>query len=766
MAALPQLDGTIETSTLQSPVTVSRDAHGVPSINAASMEDLFFAQGYVTAQDRLWQMDSFRRYAAGELAAGFGSAFVEQDRHQRLLGLEYVARKAAADLTPRDRSYFEAYARGVNAYINDHHYSLPLEFRVARYFPRAWTVEDSFLVGTMMAEMLTHGDYPRELREEKVLANAGAEIAADLFPTTSGRDLPPQLMARSDQFDVAPSAPNEEATVRRDLQSEIAALLGITPKSFELERLAPGSNNWVLSGAHTQSGKPLLSNDMHLNHHIPNIWYEAHLCSGDFDVAGVSLPGMPAIVVGHNRRIAWGFTNVMPDVQDLYVEQFNDKGEYLTPNGWQKPEIRHEVIRVKRGKDVSMDVVVTRHGPIITPILKGETRQIALRWTIYEPKTMSYPLFDVNAASNWQEFRDAFSRFGIPGQNVVYADVDGHIGYQATGVYPVRNGNGVLPVSGADDVHEWTGHVPFEQLPSVYDPPTGILATANGRITPDGYPYVLSNEWGGPYRTERIYRVLRNEKKFAPADMLVLQTDVQSELDRFIAERIVYAVDRNPKATERVRQAADMLRQFDGRMDKDSATAAIARVARLKLRKRLLEGKLGTLAEKYESWMEPVWLENVVLFQPLRWLPANVSDWNALLTAALQDAVSDSRAPKDLSKWKYGDTFPIEVQHPIFARIPVLNRLSSTGALPQSGDGDTVKQVGRAFGPSERFTADLSNLDGSTLNIVNGQSGNLLSPYFNDQWTAWYRGTTFPLPFSAEAVNSARRHELTLKPAK
>jgi penicillin amidase len=310
-----------------------------------------------------------------------------------------------------------------------------------------------------------------------------------------------------------------------------AAQSATRPAAFDdCEACLPGSNNWVLSGAHTVTGKPLLANDMHLPHRVPAVWYEVQLHSGDYNVEGFSLPGMPMITVGHNQRIAWGYTNLNPDVQDLFIENFNTAGEYQTPSGWQRPESYHEVIHVRGGPDVSVEVVVTRHGPIVTSLLPGETRALVLGWLIYDSRSISIPLFDLNTAQNWEQFRKALSTFATPSQNVVYGDIDGNIGYQAMGFVPLRaSGDGTLPVSGADGKHDWTGYLPFDKMPSVYNPPSGIIASANAKITPQGYPYQLATQWYPPYRTERIYQVLESGKKFAPADMLALQTDVSSD---------------------------------------------------------------------------------------------------------------------------------------------------------------------------------------------------------------------------------------------
>jgi len=510
---------------------------------------------------------------------------------------------------------------------------------------------------------------------------------------------------------------------------------------------------------------------------MPNLWYEAHLHSGALDVAGVTLPGMPYVIVGHNQRIAWGFTNVGPTVTDVYLENFNAQGAYETPSGWVQPQHRVETIHIKGKPDVSIDVKITRHGPVITELVPGETRPLALRWTLYDG--LHIPFFDVNSAQSWQDFRHAFSQLDAPGQNVVYADIDGNIGYQATGKVPIRAaGDGSLPVSGADNAHEWTSYIPFEKLPSVYNPPSGIIGTANGRIAPDNYPNSISMEWECPWRTERIYHVLESGRLFSPADMLALQTDIHSEAELFAAERFVYAVDHASKPSARAKQAADLMRSWDGRMQASSAAPTIAENSILELRRLLLEPKLGNApaddakADEVLSWetysweMRSVWMENILLHRPKRWLPDKYSNYDELLTAAVDAAVNAPDAPKDLASWRWGAFNAVEIEHPILGKIPLIRHWSAPGVQEQSGSGYTVKAVTRSHGPSERFTANLANLDESTLNTVTGQGGNFLSPYYMDQWKAWYEGTTFTLPFSAKAVDAAKAHRLVLQPSK
>jgi penicillin amidase len=768
-SALPQIDGTVAVAGLSAPVNVTRDAHGVPTIDALTVNDLFFAQGYVTAQDRLFQMDLLRRASKGELAEIVGEVAVKHDRQQRILGIRATADKAALVVTPEDRDRLTAYARGVNEYIESHRDHLPLEFRILRYSPAPWTLADSLAVAYQMVETLSTS--PKSaLTREKILAKLGPQLTADLYVNNSWRDHPPTMPLKN--LDSAPSEQPERSPGAVASSNEAPEFLRPWLQDFLRDQPAPeGSNNWVVSGAHTTTGKPLLSNDMHLGHRVPNLWYENHLRAGDFDVVGVSLPGYPYVMVGHNRNIAWGFTNVGPTVEDLFIEKFNQQGQYLTPQGWKSPEVRREVIHVKGKPDVSLDVQVTRHGPIITEMFPGESRKIALRWTLYDG--IRNPFFHLALARNWQQFRQAFSEFDAPGQNVVYADVEGNIGYQTTGKIPIRAaGDGSLPVDGSTDAHEWTGFIPFDQLPSVFNPASGIIATANGRISPDGYPYSIGVEWEAPWRTDRIYRVLSSGRKFSAADMLGLEMDIYSELDHYVAEKMIYAVDHTKSVSQRAHTAADILRDWNGQMSADSAAPTIASHARDELMRLLLEPKLGAapadedsgqLSWKSYHWMmETVWLENVLAQQPPRWLPPGFSNYDDLLAAALEATVKD--APQQIASWKWGPEHTVAIENPVLGRIPVVRSWAEPGVQPQSGSEYTVKAAGRDYGPSERFTADLSDLDASTLNVVTGNAGNFLSPYYMDQWNAWYTGFTFALPFSKSAVDKAAAHRVMLRP--
>lgn len=772
-SALPQLDGELTVKGLAAPVMVTRDSHGVPTIEAVTLEDLFFAQGYVTAQDRLFQMDAMRRYAAGELSEILGGQYVKHDREQRILGLRVVAQKALESTSTRDRVFFEAYTRGVNVYIESHRDRLPIEFRILGYTPLPWTAEDSVLMGANMVQNLNHGYFQRALEKEKILAKLGPDLTADLYVNSSWHDHPPEKGPVS--FD-QPDEKNEgddadEGGEVTQIEHRRVGMTAVADDPFA--QLRPGSNNWVVSGAHTVTGKPMLSNDMHLDHQMPNLWFEAHLHCRDYDVAGVTLPGVPFVIVGHNQRIGWGFTNVGPLVEDLYVETFNAQGQYSTPKGWLEPEHRGEVIHVKGGADVVVDVVSTRHGPVISELIPGEQRKIVLRWTLYNG--MHDPFFDVDSAQNWDQFVKALSSWDSPAQNAMYADVEGHIGYHATGQIPIRAaGDGSLPVSGADDSHEWTGYIPFDKLPNIHDPSWGVLASANGRITPDGYPYSIATEWDAPWRSERIYHVLQSGRKLASSDMLSLQTDIYSAFDRFCAERFVYALDRAKNVSPKAVQARELMRDWDGRLAADSAAATVETLSRRELTRLFLEPMLGPAPESGDhaalSWkdyrwsMGSVWMENVLLKQPNRWLPEKYANYDAVLAAAVEAAVNGKDAPSHLSDWNWGKTYPLFIQNPVLRSLPLVSRWTGPGLHEQSGGGYTVKQVGRSFGPSERMTIDFSNFDQTTLNLVTGQGGNFLSPYYMDQWKAWYEGFTFQLPYSKDAVQRTQSHKVVLQP--
>jgi penicillin amidase len=823
-AALPQLDGSLQVSGLKAPVTVQRDAQGVPHIHAQSLDDLVFAQAFITASDRLFQMDLIRRHAAGELAEIVGPAALPVDKIERVLQIRASADRAVANLPADQLHVLKVYADGVNASIRQQSAHLPIEFKILGYAPAPWTPRDSILVQLAMFEDLTN-NYPAKLAHEALVAqltrSGAADLIPDLYPATSWRDHPPASAVP----DLTIPGPPIEQVPLDESQSKLIRPTPYTLHPTPCSSCFPGSNNWVVSGAHTASGKPLLSNDMHLTHTLPGIWYEADLetpipnSPEPLHVAGVTIPGLPLIVVGHNNHIAWGFTNLGADVQDIYIETTRGAGsseEFESPDGTWHPVLHlPETIKVKHGRNVTLDLLATQHGNSITPLLnpllgKSETRPLSLRWTIYDPTISKLPVYDIATAHDWPSFLAAFAQFPGPAQNVVYADDQGHIGYHASGKIPLRGpaaptANAPVlttpsnstqaslppapdatpsqlsgPLSAVPLVpnpgHEWSGYIPFDQLPQVYDPPSGVIATANARVTPDGYPYPVTLDWGSSYRTERILHLLMHRTGLTPGDMLAIQTDVYSDFDHVLAQRLAYAIDHSTRAfkpgeTKQLRQAADLLRTWNGRVNIDSSAAAIVAAVHVDLWPMLLEPHLKPGSDPkllYIHYARDFALEELITHTPQRWLPPGYANWDDFLAAAVLKGLDANHAPSDLSKWRYGASHTVDIEHPIFDQSQLLKNLlgrpTGTGPLPQSGDGTTVKQVGHTFGPSERFTADLSNLDHSTLNIVAGQSGNPDSQWFLNQFPAWYHGTTYQFPFSDAAVAQATTHTLTLAP--
>jgi penicillin amidase len=439
--------------------------------------------------------------------------------------------------------------------------------------------------------------------------------------------------------------------------------------------------------------------------------------------------------------------------------------------------VDREVIKVRGDKDVELDVQFTAHGPLLNPIFTKETRPIALKWTLYDPELNSLPLYQLNVASNWKEFSAALSTWSWPTQNVVYSDDQGHIGYHAVGRVPLHLGGPWGQPHSHDLLNgrfEWQGYIPFDQMPNAFDPPSGFLATANSRVTKlrdpslprDRWesPYPLTLEWPDPYRVERIYKLLEGRDHLTPKDLLAVQTDVYSEVDQELGHRFAYAIDQTPGVDDRLKKAADLMRSWDGRLTTGSAAASVVTQARRALWPLILEPKLGTEAGDYR-WSESIFAEEeIIMHTGPDWLPPGYKNWDALLTEAVRRGMKNGKAPGDVAEWSYGSWHVVDIEHPLAGFLPLVGRVAGTGEQPLSGDTTTVKQSGRDFGPSQRFTMDWSNIDGSTENIVLGESSNTLSPYFRDQWNDWYGGTTFAFPFTPSAVAAQSRHTLRLLP--
>ncbi len=765
---LPRLDGRITIPELEHQVVVERDAHGVPWIRAASPGDLLVAQGYVTAQDRMWQMDVLRRAAAGELSEIFGPATLNSDRENRTLGLRQAAERAAAAVQPDMRSMLDAYASGVNRYIDQHRRSLPLEFEILDYRPRPWTATDTFLISGFMYEILT-STWRQELNRAEVTERVGPERAKDLFVVDSPLD---HFVVGGEQPSGASRASRaiwQGAGGARDAGFDSPA--EEWPEALRLligfgRDPALGSNNFVVNGAHTYSGKPLLANDTHLPLRVPTLWYIVHLTAPGWNVAGFSLPGAPLVIIGHNDRIAWGYTNTMADVQDLYIETFNPKNprEYLHNGEWVPAQTREETIRVRGRADEKLEVVLTRHGPIVH---REGNRAYALRWTALEPGGigMGFPM--VGKARNWDEFRAILRGVAGPAQNAVYADVDGNIGYIVAARIPIRkNGTGAVPVPGDTDEYDWTGYIPFDDLPQVFNPPGGIIATANARVVGPRYRWYLTDRWEAPYRTARLYDLLQGKTGLRPEDCAAIQDDVVSLPDLSLAAQLLAASRLSPPDDPAARRLIGRLANWDGRIVTGSVEASFLRLVRETLLHELLAPYLGSDTGLYQWWRKPVFLENVLRDRPARWLPKPYRSYDGLLSAAADDAVQQLRQRFGTSErnWQWGRVDPLEMLHPLGSR-GILRSILSVGPIGHNGSRYTVDATRSGFGPAMRFVADLANFDNSQMEIPLGESGQLASSYARDQFPLWLAGRPLPAPFTPSAEEKVQKHRLLLLPA-
>ena len=548
------------------------------------------------------------------------------------------------------------------------------------------------------------------------------------------------------------------------LEPTLAALLS----AGEDSKPGLGSNNLVVSGAHTRSGKPLLANDPHLDHSVPSVWYMIHLKAPGLNVSGASLPGTPTVIIGHNEKIAWGVTNTGPDVQDLYAERFHPgaPNKYLHNGAWVDAEVRDEVIKVRGKRSYRLTVEITRHGPIIS---HAGNRDLALRWTALEPGALSSllkALPRIDMAQNWEQFTAALRDFTGPMQNFVYADVDGNIGYYAAAWVPIRKrGTDELPVPGDRDDYDWVSYIPFEDLPHSYNPASGMIATANGRVVPDGYPYFITNHWDAPFRTARIFQLLRAGKAFTVEDMLRIQRDIVTLEDKWLAGQLLQASSHHKPQDPDAQYALSVLSGWNGEAQIDSAATLVCEVARRALLERILKPKLGDDLSRYHWGLGTIFLENVLENNWTRWLPPGDSSFADTLMESLEAGVKQLPGlvgGRSHDAWKWGNTLPLTFHHPLGQGFPLLGRLLDVGPFPQAGTATTVKATTTHHGPSMRMVIDFSNLDHSVQNITLGQSGQLFSPYYKDQLDAWYRGRSFPMPFSDAAVDGATVHKLVL----
>ncbi|HUN70253.1 MAG TPA: penicillin acylase family protein, partial [Burkholderiales bacterium] len=664
--SLPRTEGEIRLAGLGAPVEVLRDRYGIPHIFAASLEDASFALGFVHAQDRLWQMEMSRRIAAGRVAELVGAGALETDRFLRTLGVRRAAEANLRLLDAETRKLLESYAAGVNAFLASDPV-LPLEFWLTGARPEPWTPADSVAWTKMMAWDL------------------GGNFRSELLRMSLARTLP---LARIHQ--ILPPYPGEQPPVIADLKELYGTL---ERDAVQLAQFAPdndglGSNNWVVSGARSASGKPLLANDPHLGLTAPPVWYFAQLSAAGMNAIGSTLPGVPGIILGRNERIAWGATNTGPDVQDLYIEKLDAAGGYLAPEGPRPFQVIEETIKVKGAEPEKLRVRISRHGPVISDVLRSAQQQtprgyvIAFAWTaLAEDDRSMQATLKFARAREWDGFLAAARDFQAPQQNLVYADVEGNIGFVAAGRVPVRKPandlKGMAPAPGWLAKYDWDGYIPFEQLPRSFNPAGGAVVTANHRITPPGYAHFISSEWQPPYRADRIQALLDAAPKHTTQSFARIQADVTSRAMRELLPRLLAARPRSEEA----RKALALLAKWDGAMAPERSEPLIAWAWWRELTRAIYADELGDAFRA--NWLARAeFLGNVLSGDPdlARWCddvrtPA-VETCEEVLALSLEAALADlaSRYGGDQGRWRWGDAHAARHEHRPFGRQPLLAR--------------------------------------------------------------------------------------------
>ena len=801
--SFPQVDGEIRLAGLDAPVEVYRTEYGVPHIYAASQHDLFFAQGYVTAQDRFWQMDFWRHQGAGRLSELLGKNLLDTDKFIRTLGWERIAQEELDNADPELVAAMEAYAEGVNAYLAERSGAeIALEYAFLPllnpdYQPAPWTPLNTMTWAKAMSWDLG-GNMQQEIFLATLLKYFTQEQIDELYPSYPFDDRPvivphPHLTsgtAADPQFisDLAVAA----LPALEGVAEQADALNALTGGGFE----GIGSNNWAISGERTASGLPMVANDMHLAAQMPSIWYEVGLhCTGcDFDVVGVAFAGAPGIIVGHNNRIAWAFTNVGPDVQDIYIEKINPQNpnQYEFRGEWVEMQTLTERINVAGGDPVELPVRITRHGPLITDVFGledfrdeagidiPENYAIALRWTALEPSCAFCAIFGFNTAQNWDDFRLAATKFAVPAQNLVYADVDGNIGYQMPGKVPIRveGHNGLLPVPGWTGEYEWQGYIPFEELPYAFNPPEGYIVSANNAVVGPEYPYFINYYWSYGERAARIREMIENAPGPIDADYIQKMHGDSKDINAPGIVAVLQSVPLDDPDLERYRAIFD---NWDYQMGMDSAPAALYAIFWKHL-------NAATLADDYPADNDDVrpeggyapqeFFRHLVEQPDSPWwddqTTPQVETRDDIFAQAFADAVKEMRGlgGDDPASWAWGDLHTLTFEHQVMTNFPFIKNAFNRGPFRLAGTSISVNatawRVANSYEtywiPSMRMIADLSDWQASRLIHPTGQSGHPYHPHYIDMADPWRLIQYHPMHWERDAIEASAEAHLRLIP--
>ena len=784
----PRLNGTVRLPGLDQPVEVLRDKHGIPHIYAQTRTDLFHAQGYVHAQDRLWQMEQNRRIANGTLSELFGESALEADRFSRVVGFRRAAQAEAATLDGETRQVLSAYVAGVNAYIEAHAGRLAAEFNLLRFAPAPWQLEDVLALSKVTAWGQSV-NWESELTRLQLLAKLGPMRAAELEPDYPHKN--PLIL----------EAVGSHAATR--LLSTAGLLLN------EYEKVKPwvgqpvegvGSNSWVVAPRHSVTRRALLANDSHLAVQLPGIWYEIALHCLDFNVSGASLAGTPGVVIGHNEQIAWGLTNALVDLQDLYMEHphpddpSDQPTRFANGDAWEAATVVEETIYIRRRATPHVErVVITRHGPLISNLIADAavpTMPLALRWVGHLPGQGARAVYKLNQARDWAEFQAALVDWGAPAQNITYADAEGNIGYVLAGMVPLRRHNlGLLPAPGWDGQHEWGGMVPPSELPRLYNPPSGKIVTANHKIVGDDYHHFLGVEFLPGWRAARLEEMLGEKERYSLRDMEEMQLDTVSKFAQLLAPYFAQLNSDDPFVTV----ALGSLRKWNYRMDADSTAAVVFHYALILLLDEIYGNKLEELRDDTLGISRsPLFLINGFSLRATTRLVELLRDeeqsvWymdtqsgrqrsrDEVLYRALAEAVRRLRADlgDNARRWNWGRVHQVRYTHPL-GSVRLFRSLFNRGPYPVGGDATTPNQT--YYSPrlplglvqtsaSYRQIYEVGVWDASESVIPTGQSGHPMAEHYADQVTMWLEGVYHAMPWTRTAVEQAARHRLQLRPS-
>ena len=740
MRRLAQIEGTISLPELDQPVEILRDRWGVAHIYAQTVHDLFFAQGFVAAQDRLYQIEIWRRTGAGELAEILGRDYVSRDRIARLVRYRGDMASEWASYSPQSKEIAEAFTSGINAYVERNRGNLPIEFELLDFEPGVWRPEHVLL---RVAGLLMVRNISQEIARAKMVAQLGVEETLRWYPTDPSHDLRPDP-----EVDLAGIDDRVTSEYRRAVS---------IPVLYEQD----GSNNWVVNSELSASGAPLLASDPHRPVILPSLRYLVHLNGPGWNVIGSGEPALPGVAIGHNERVGWGFTIVQYDLADLFVEKTNPENnrQYLFQGEWLDMEVEREEVRVKgRSEPEQVELAFTRNGPVIWEDPENH-RVVALRWAGQEPGTAGYlGSLALDQVSDWDEFVEAMRAWKVPAENIVYADVDGNIGWVAAGLMPVREGwSGLLPVPGHTGQYKWRSFLDVEDLPQLFNPASGYIATANHQIIPDGYTRELGFDWSAPYRFERINEVLAEGGQFSLEDFKALQLDETSLPARQLVALLRESSDGSSKAVA----------AFDGWdfvLGVESNQAALFEA----WMKRLPIKYIDAYAPPSSRGLISRYLQLPTLIEGLRAIPAEQR--HRIMSESLDEAFAEltSTLGADFADWRWGDLHKISFRHPL-SNSPERRAELDLGSIRRGGDGFTPNATrgpgySQSSGASYRHILDLADWDRSVFTSTPGQSGQPGSPHYGDLLPMWAEGRYAPLVFSRSAVEENTAHRLLLEP--